>query len=173
MESLSNLPPSSPRNAKAKGKNVAWCTITQVFVADDWDRTPVEPCRCLSFSEMLELKALLRMLPSSSSPTPILSVSALLSKSLPDSRRLERTRKCADANRCIAQLLIAESDALESSESEAEVSESDASSSSSGWVSSSNSETDEDGHKMLANSVSLPREEERNVVYINGEEIEL
>ncbi|KAK7033934.1 hypothetical protein VNI00_012559 [Paramarasmius palmivorus] len=52
-------------------KKVAWhnCEndpercFEEVFVADDWDRTPMEPAQPLSYKDILELKAIQRTLP--------------------------------------------------------------------------------------------------------------
>ncbi|PBK98873.1 hypothetical protein ARMGADRAFT_887658, partial [Armillaria gallica] len=35
----------------------------EVHIADEWDRTPSEPARSLSYQDMLELKAIQRTLP--------------------------------------------------------------------------------------------------------------
>ncbi|EEB96746.1 hypothetical protein MPER_04069 [Moniliophthora perniciosa FA553] len=35
----------------------------EIFIADDWDRTPMEPAQPLSYKDILELKAIQRTLP--------------------------------------------------------------------------------------------------------------
>ncbi|KAK0238396.1 hypothetical protein EDD85DRAFT_726809, partial [Armillaria nabsnona] len=46
-------------------KCVAFCDAgsEEVHIADEWDRTPSEPARSLSYQDMLELKAIQRTLP--------------------------------------------------------------------------------------------------------------
>ncbi|KAF8998116.1 hypothetical protein BDQ17DRAFT_1182436, partial [Cyathus striatus] len=40
----------------------------QVFTADEWDRTPTEPARKLSYQDILELKEIQRSLPIADQP---------------------------------------------------------------------------------------------------------
>ncbi|KIK70658.1 hypothetical protein GYMLUDRAFT_110747, partial [Collybiopsis luxurians FD-317 M1] len=48
-------------------KNVSFCPeeagLEQVFIADAWDRTPIEPAGQLSYQDILELKAIQNTLP--------------------------------------------------------------------------------------------------------------
>lgn len=53
----------------SKSKCVAWCQKSeQVWFADEWDRTPTEPVRNLSYQDMLELKAIQNSLPIAPQP---------------------------------------------------------------------------------------------------------
>ncbi|TEB20029.1 hypothetical protein FA13DRAFT_1592310, partial [Coprinellus micaceus] len=42
--------------------------LETVFVADEWDRTPTEPARKLSYQDLLELKEIQRSLPRANQP---------------------------------------------------------------------------------------------------------
>ncbi|KAJ8694739.1 hypothetical protein PTI98_007389 [Pleurotus ostreatus] len=42
--------------------------LEEIYVADEWDRTPTEPARHLSYSDMLELKEIQRSLPLADQP---------------------------------------------------------------------------------------------------------
>ncbi|KDQ50155.1 hypothetical protein JAAARDRAFT_42334 [Jaapia argillacea MUCL 33604] len=67
------MQPSTPRqihtppplNMHHKRKSVTWCAeeLQQVFIADEWDRTPAEVARNLSYEDVLELKQLQLSLP--------------------------------------------------------------------------------------------------------------
>ncbi|KAL0955206.1 hypothetical protein HGRIS_004110 [Hohenbuehelia grisea] len=71
-------PPSSPATptiddlaCKRKAKMVVFCPshhLEEVHVADEWDRTPTEPARHLSYQDMLELKEIQRSLPRANQP---------------------------------------------------------------------------------------------------------
>ncbi|KIJ97665.1 hypothetical protein K443DRAFT_133768 [Laccaria amethystina LaAM-08-1] len=45
----------------------------QVYTADEWDRTPTEPARKLSYQDLLELKEIQRSLPHANQPADLLS----------------------------------------------------------------------------------------------------
>ncbi|KAF9038220.1 hypothetical protein BJ165DRAFT_1314602, partial [Panaeolus papilionaceus] len=44
----------------------------EVYVADEWDRTPMEPARKLTYQDILELKEIQRSLPRACQPPDLL-----------------------------------------------------------------------------------------------------
>ncbi|KAJ7230388.1 hypothetical protein GGX14DRAFT_384340 [Mycena pura] len=62
--------PGSPDPGHCCRKNVAFGTevAEEVHWADEWDRTPTEPCRQLSYQELLELKEIQQSLPHAAQP---------------------------------------------------------------------------------------------------------
>ncbi|KAF8159911.1 hypothetical protein B0H34DRAFT_422786 [Crassisporium funariophilum] len=49
------------------------CVLETVYTADEWDRTPTEPARKLSYQDLLELKEIQRSLPRANQPADYLS----------------------------------------------------------------------------------------------------
>jgi hypothetical protein len=73
---LSSLPSTPRPDCTHKHKCVAFCSddgLEQVFLADEWDRTPLEPTPNLSYSDILEFKAIQRSLPTAPQPPDPLS----------------------------------------------------------------------------------------------------
>ncbi|KAF8799229.1 hypothetical protein BYT27DRAFT_7044993, partial [Phlegmacium glaucopus] len=54
-------------------KCVAFCAkgSETVYTADEWDRTPTEPARKLSYQDLLELKEIQRSLPHANQPPDV------------------------------------------------------------------------------------------------------
>ncbi|KAJ3571203.1 hypothetical protein NP233_g3904 [Leucocoprinus birnbaumii] len=60
-------------SVSAATKHVAFdAGLEQVFLADEWDRTPTEPARNLSYQDILELKEIQRSLPRAIQPADLI-----------------------------------------------------------------------------------------------------
>ncbi|KAF9499357.1 hypothetical protein BDN71DRAFT_174702 [Pleurotus eryngii] len=71
---LPPAPPCTPTHSsdacQSRRKCVAFSmsALEEIYVADEWDRTPTEPARHLSYSDLLELKEIQRSLPLADQP---------------------------------------------------------------------------------------------------------
>ncbi|KAJ7114066.1 hypothetical protein C8R44DRAFT_572956, partial [Mycena epipterygia] len=76
---------SSLPGSPVPGSNCRKCvvfdpqTLEEIHWADEWDRTPTEPARKLSYQELLELKEIQQSLPHASQPADLRPGKHLLS----------------------------------------------------------------------------------------------
>ncbi|TRM65450.1 hypothetical protein BD626DRAFT_428672 [Schizophyllum amplum] len=65
------LPSPTPSGRSTPKKCVVFCedSDVEVYEADDWDRTPMQPSKKLSYQEIIELKELTRGLPQADQPS--------------------------------------------------------------------------------------------------------
>ena len=70
-----SLPGSGASTPNSPRKSVLFHSesLEQVFMADEWDRTPTEPARNLSYQDLLELKEIQRTLPRADQPPDYLT----------------------------------------------------------------------------------------------------